>query len=290
MRALTLKPDKKMSKRKVWLITGVSSGFGRQLVVKAAQAGHIVIGTVRKPEQVKDVDAISPGNTHGAVLDVNDHAAGRALVERIIKEYGGLDVLVNNAGYGLFGAVEEANMAEVRAQMETNFFGVLAMTQAVLPVMRKQHAGHIIQISSQAGFSSTPGLGIYNASKFALEGFSEALHIEVEPLGIRVTLVEPGPFRTLWAGPSMHYAATRIPDYAPTTDGIRSRFESTEPWQPGDPERAAQAIVQMTGSATSPLRLPMGAIAVATLRKKLERVAADVDAWEAVAKSADFPK
>lgn len=279
-----------MSKRKVWLITGVSSGFGRQLVMKAAQAGHIVIGTVRKSEQVKEVDAISPGSTYGAVLDVNDHAAGLALVERINKEHGGLDVLVNNAGYGLFGAVEEANMVEVRAQMETNFFAALALTQAALPVMRKRRSGHIIQISSQAGFSSTPGMGIYNASKHALEGFSEALYGEVAPLGIHVTLVEPGPFRTLWAGPSMHYAATRIADYAPTTDGIRARFESRDPWQPGDPERAAQAIVQMTESATPPLRLPMGAIAVGTLRKKLERVAADVDAWESVAKGVDFPK
>jgi NAD(P)-dependent dehydrogenase (short-subunit alcohol dehydrogenase family) len=279
-----------MSRSKVWLITGVSSGFGRQLVTKAAQAGHVVIGTVRRPEQVSVVDAASPANTHGAVLDVNDHAAGRELVERIVKEHGGLDVLVNNAGYGLFGAVEEADMAEVRAQMETNFFGALALTQAVLPVMRRQRSGHIIQISSQAGVSSTPGMGIYNASKHALEGFSEALHGEVATLGIHVTLVEPGPFRTLWAGPSMHYAATRIPDYASATDGIRARFENTGPWQPGDPERAARAIVQMAASATPPLRLPLGAIAVATLRKKLERVAADVNAWESVAKDADFPK
>jgi short-subunit dehydrogenase len=199
---------------------------------------------------------------------------------------------VNNAGYGILGAIEEVSEAETRAQMETNFFGALAVTQAVLPHLRAQKSGHILQVSSIAGFSATPGLGIYNASKFALEGFSEALAKEVAPFGIRVTLIEPGPFRTKWAAESIKRAATVIPDYAATPAGAlvaRVLGYGAKGTQPGDPDLAAEAMIKVVDSPNPPLRLTLGALAIAGVRAKLAAAGQELDEWEAVGQTTDAP-
>jgi short-subunit dehydrogenase len=276
------------TQNKVWFITGVSTGFGRQLAAEAAKLGNTVIGTVRKQEQLEEVNALVKEKTFGYLLDVNDHTQVNEVITAVLQKFGKIDVLVNNAGYGLTAAVEEASMDEVRAQMETNFFGALAVTQAVLPIMRKQKSGHIIQISSQAGVSANPALGIYNASKFALEGFSEALYKEVLPLGIKVTLVEPGPFRTAWAGASMKFAAKHIADYDETAGKIKQMLANINGNQPGDPVAGAHSIIKVVESDNPPLRLALGKIAVETLRKKADWIKQEVDAWEQVSVDADF--
>ncbi len=273
---------------KIWFITGVSSGFGRQLATLAAQKGNTVIGTVRKYDQLEEVNKLVPGKTFGYLLDVNDHPNVNEVINTVISTYGRIDVLVNNAGYGYCGAIEEASEQEVRDQMETNFFGAFAVTQAVLPVMRKQKSGHIVQISSQAGINSTPGLGVYNASKFALEGFSEALYHEGAPLGIKVTLVEPGPFRTEWAGGSMKFPNAIIEDYVPTAGRIKQMLSNVNGNQPGDPVKGSEAIIHITEVENPPLRLALGKIAVDTIRKKLDWVSKELSTWESLSVGADF--
>ncbi len=277
-----------MNIHNIWFITGVSSGFGRHLAEVAAKKGHTVIGTVRKPEQVEQVNQLVPGKTFGVVLDVNNHAQVQEVIGAVATQYGKIDVLVNNAGYGFCGAIEEASEEEVRAQMETNFFGAYAVTQAVLPVMRRQKKGHILQISSQAGINSTAGLGVYNASKFALEGFSEALYHEVAPLGIKVTLVEPGPFKTEWAGGSMKFPEQTLEDYIPTAGRTRTLLSNINGHQPGDPVKGAEAILHITETETPPLRLPLGKTAVEVIRKKLDWVSREITTWESLSKGADY--
>ena len=250
--------------------------------------GNTVIGTVRKQEQLEEINNLVKDKTFGYLLDVNDHAQVNKVIQAVQEKFGGIDVLVNNAGYGLTGAVEEASMQEVREQMETNFFGALAVTQAVLPFMRQQQSGHIVQVSSQAGFSATPGLGIYNASKFALEGFSEALYKEVLPLGIKVTLVEPGPFRTAWAGGSMKFTAKAIADYNETAGKMKQFLSQINGNQPGDPVAGAHSIIKVVESSNPPLRLALGKIAIATLRKKADWIKEEVTAWEQVSIDADY--
>ena len=273
---------------KIWFITGVSSGFGKQLAELAAKMGATVIGTVRKTEQLETVDNLVKGKTFGYLLDVNNHNHVTELVKVVTDKFGRIDVLVNNAGYGFCGAIEEASEQDVRDQMETNFFGAYAVTQAVLPLMRKQKSGHIIQISSQAGINSSPGLGVYNASKFALEGFSEALYHELLPLGINVSIVEPGPFRTDWAGGSMKYASSTIEDYIPTAGRIKQILASINGAQPGDPFKGAEAIIHITNVENPPLRLALGKIAVDTIRKKLDWVAKELSDWETLSIGADY--
>jgi NAD(P)-dependent dehydrogenase (short-subunit alcohol dehydrogenase family) len=277
---------------RIWFITGVSSGFGRSLALAVAASGDIAVGTLRQAAQLVPFDALVPGRTVAVQLDINDHAQVDVVVSGIIGRFGRIDVLVNNAGYGLLGAIEEVDDTEARAQMETNFFGALAVTRAVLPHLRRQRAGHILQVSSIAGFSATPGLGIYNASKFALEGFSEALARETAPLGIRVTLIEPGPFRTKWAGDSIRRAAAVIPDYAATPAGAtlaRIQHYGAQGTQPGDPALAARAMISVVNSPHPPLRLPLGALALAGVRAKLEAVRQELDEWEAVGLATDAP-
>jgi NAD(P)-dependent dehydrogenase (short-subunit alcohol dehydrogenase family) len=276
----TASPAPQQSPR-IWLITGVSSGFGQHLVEQALAAGDFVVGTVRKAEQLQAFQERYPDRAQAVLMDVNDHAQVAKAVQEIVQRHGRIDVLVNNAGYGLFGAIEEVSMAEARAQMETNFFGALAVTQAVLPIMRAQKSGRIVQISSMAGLRSGPGYGIYNASKHALEGFSEALALEVEPLGIKVILVEPGPFRTHWAGGSSQTAAVSIADYAPTAHARINQIQGYSGNQPGDPAKGAQLIVQVVGTANPPLRLPLGQIAIEQIRNKMAQVLADLKVYEA---------
>lgn len=273
---------------KIWFITGVSGGLGRALAHEAALQGDIVFGTLRKPEQVDKFNKLVHGKTFGLELDVNNHERIDSLITHILDQFGKIDVLVNNAGYGLFGAIEEVSMQEARAQMETNFFGALAVTQAVLPVMRRQRSGHIVQISSMAGIRSNPGMGLYNASKFALEGFSEALALETESLDIKVTIVEPGPFRTEWAGASSVRAKKVIDDYKESAGTLIKTINSYSGNQPGDPVKAAKAIIKAIESDHPPLRLALGSTALDAVRKKLASMEKNYREWEAISLDTSF--
>ncbi len=266
---------------KIWLITGVSSGFGLSLALAVLAAGDVVVGSVREAEQGEAFVQAMGGSASFVVMDVTNAAQREAAVAEVLSKQGRIDVLVNNAGYGFFGAVEEASDAEARHQMEVNFFGALALTQLVLPAMRAQKSGHVVQISSIAGISGTQGLGLYNASKFALEGFSEALAQEAAPLGIKVTLVEPGPFRTEWAGGSSVRSAKQIAAYAPTAHETYNVINGYSGKQPGDPDKGAKLIVEAVKSANPPLHLPLGKMAVDRMRSKLASLGREVDVWEA---------
>lgn len=219
-------------------------------------------------------------------MDVINSSEVSKGIETIVEKFGGIDVLVNNAGYGFAGSIEEASIEEIRNVFEANFFGALQVTQAVLPTLRKQKSGHIIQISSHGGFQAMPGFGIYNASKFALEGMSEALAGEVAPLGIRVTIVEPEPFRTKFAGEGFGIALRKIEDYQPTAGIFRERIKGVDGKQEGDPHKAAQAIIQVVNSENPPLRLPLGKIAIATITSKLDSVQLDLESSRQMAESA----
>ena len=273
---------------KIWLITGVSSGLGRALAQQAALEGNIVFGTLRKASQIEEFNQLVPGKTFGLEMDVNNHHRIEIIISHILDQFGQIDVLVNNAGYGLFGAIEEVSMEEARMQMETNFFSALALTQAVLPVMRRQHSGHIVQISSMAGIRSNPGMGLYNASKFALEGFSEALALETEHLNIKVTLVEPGPFRTLWAGASSIRSKKVIEDYNQTSGEMIKLINDYTGTQPGDPVKGAKAILKAVNSKNPPLRLALGKIALEAIRKKLVSLEKNYKDWEEVSLDTSF--
>ena len=277
-----------MADQKIWMITGVSGGLGRALAREVAEQGDVVIGTLRRSDQLLEFEKLVPGRTFAAQLEVNDHKHHDRVIQRIMDEFGRIDVLVNNAGYGLFGAIEEVSMEEARNQMETNFFSVLALTQAVLPIMRNQRSGNIVQISSMAGFRSSAGMGLYNASKFALEGFSEALNLETAPLNIHVTIVEPGPFRTEWAGPSSARAARVIPDYAKTAHMVIDRVTGYSGEQPGDPVKAAKAIIQAVRNVKPPLRLPLGQAALDAIWTKLRSVEKNIVDWEEVSVNTSF--
>lgn len=273
---------------RIWLITGVSGGLGRALAKEAALQGNIVYGTLRKPEQIAAFNELVPGKTFGIELDVNNHEQIRSVIEQIFAKSGRIDILVNNAGYGLFGAIEELSMEEARMQMETNFFAVLAMTQAVLPILRKQRSGHILQISSMSGLRANSGTGLYNASKFALEGMSEALAIELQPLNIRLTIVEPGPFRTDWAGSSSVSAKNKIEDYEQSSGARLRLLQSTSGKQPGDPSKAAKAILLAVNSEHPPLRLLLGKVALDAVRDKFKTLEEEFSKWESVSLNTSF--
>ncbi|HQS51822.1 MAG TPA: oxidoreductase, partial [Daejeonella sp.] len=273
---------------RIWLITGVSGGLGRALAKETAMQGETVYGTLRKPEQISAFNELVPGKTFGLQLDVNHHNEIKTVIEQIVSKSGRLDVLVNNAGYGLLGAIEELNMDEARMQMETNFFAVLAMTQAVLPIMRKQRSGHILQISSMSGLRANSGTGLYNASKFALEGMSEALALELQPLHIHLTLVEPGPFRTDWAGASSVTARNKIDDYEISSGARLRQLQSISGKQPGDPAKAAKAILLAVNSEHPPLRLILGKVALDAVREKFRTVEEEFSKWEAVSLNTSF--
>ena len=273
---------------KIWLITGVSGGLGRALAQQAALEGNIIFGTLRKASQIEEFNQLVPGKTFGLEMDVNNHHRMEIIISHILGQFEQIDVLVNNAGYGLFGAIEEVSMEEARMQMETNFFSALALTQAVLPVMRRQHSGHIVQISSMAGIRSNPGMGLYNASKFALEGFSEALALETEHLNIKVTLVEPGPFRTLWAGASSIRSKKVIEDYNQTSGEMIKLINDYTGTQPGDPVKGAKAILKAVNSKNPPLRLALGKIALEAIRKKLVSLEKNYNDWEEVSLDTSF--
>ena len=258
-----------------WLITGASSGFGRALAEAVLAEGDAVVATARRPAALADI-AGRRGATVRA-LDVTDGEQVRDVVAEAVAT-GGVSVLVNCAGHGLIGALEELTDAEFRGVMETNLFGALAVTRAVLPHMRERGSGHIVQMSSMGGVSANPGHAVYATSKFALEGASEALAGEVAPFGIRVTIVEPGPFRTDFAGRSM-LPSTPMAAYAGTpARAARDRFRDQDGVQPNDPAKGAAAIIAAVRGPAGPLRLPLGEEAVARIRGKLERQLADLEA------------
>jgi NAD(P)-dependent dehydrogenase (short-subunit alcohol dehydrogenase family) len=274
---------------KIWLITGCSRGLGRALAEAVVASGARLIATARDAHTLDALEKLAPDRVQTLSMDVNDEAEVRAGVTRAVAAFGRVDVLVNNAGYGLLGAVEEVSDSEARAQMETNVFGALRVTRALLPYLREQGGGHILNISSVAGIVSTPGLGLYNASKYALEGYSEALALELAPMGIRVTVVEPGPFRTDWAGSSMAQAARTLDAYDATAGATARLLKSYSGRQPGDPEKAAAAMLKVVESDKPPLRLPLGEMAVTRIRSKLAAQLAELDAWEKVALDTAFP-
>jgi NAD(P)-dependent dehydrogenase (short-subunit alcohol dehydrogenase family) len=270
------------------LITGISSGLGQALAQAVMAEGDFVVGTFRSPDQAAAFSQQYAGRALGIVLDVTQPADIQAAVALVGEQFGQLDVLVNNAGVGFAGAIEETSREEVAQVFAANFFGALEMTQAFLPMFRRQGTGHIIQISSHGGVKAFAGFGIYNASKFALEGFSEALAQEVTPLGIRVTIVEPGPFRTNFAGASFGLAQAQISDYDATAGLFRQRIKGVDGKQEGDPAKAAAAIVAYSRAGAGPLRLPLGKVAQATITAKAESLQQDLAANRAVAEAAVF--
>lgn len=273
---------------RTWLITGASRGLGRAFAEVALEAGDHVVATARKPEQLDELVARHPDQTLALGLDVTDRQAIDDVVAQARQFRGRLDVLVNNAGYGLAGGVEEVSEQEVRDQFEVNVFGALWCTQAVLPAMRAQGSGHLFQISSIGGVAGFPNTGIYHASKWALEGFSESLALEVEPFGIGVTIVEPGPFRTDWNGNSMT-RATPMSAYddilGPRREAVSGAHART---QPGDPRKAGAALLQVLDSERPPRRLLLGTMAADTAPATYDQRLQEWAAWDAVARGADF--
>lgn len=274
----------------VWFITGCSTGFGRELSKLVLDRGYRAVVTARDPSTIQDLVAPYEGRALALKLDVTDAAQVDEAVKWAQSVFGSIDVLVNNAGFGYVGALEESDPSEVRAMLETNFFGLARMIHAVLPGMRQRRHGGIVNISSIGGLVGFPGVGYYNASKFAVEGLSEALAKEVAPLGIKVLIVEPGPFRTDWAGRSLKRSAQQIPEYAETAGAFRERIVSRSGKQVGDPVRAGEAIIKALQSDQTPLHLVLGLIALETARTKLEKLAAELDAWEETSISADYPE
>ena len=274
---------------KVWLITGCSTGFGRELAKAALHNGDKVAVTARKTADVEDIVA-GENNALSLSLDVTNGGQIKSAVNAVMEKWGRIDVLVNNAGIGYFGAVEESEDAAVRQMFEINFFGLAHVTQAVLPIMRKQRSGHVVNIASIGGLRAFPAVGFYNATKFAVDGLSEALAKEVAPLGIKVTIVAPSGFRTDWAGRSAEDTAIKIPDYAETSKLNQDTIRGNSGNQPGDPKLAALAIIKAVESEKPPLRLLLGAAALKGGRAKLEELKADFDAWEKTTVGADSPK
>lgn len=274
---------------KTWLITGSSRGFGRALAKAVLDSGDRVVATARQPAQLQDLVRDYGDRVRAVALDVTDAAAARAAVQTAVEEFGALDVVVNNAGYANTSAIEDTPDDDFRAQIETNLFGVVHVTKAALPVLRRQRSGHFIQFSSIGGrVGGTPGLGAYQTAKFAVEGFSEVLNNEVKPFGVKVTIVEPGGFRTDWAGSSMGVSPVTA-DYQQTV-GLMLRYrESHDGRQPGDPDRAAKVIIDIVGLDNPPLRLLLGSDALELAEAAAKARAAEAEKWAAVSRSTDFP-
>jgi NAD(P)-dependent dehydrogenase (short-subunit alcohol dehydrogenase family) len=275
---------------KVWFITGCSTGFGRNLAQEVLQNGGKVAVTARNTDDIKDLVAKYPDTAVAIKLDVTKPDQVKEAVQKAKEKFDRIDVLVNNAGIGYFGAIEESEDAEVRRMFEINFFGLAAVTNAVLPIMRAQRSGHIVNISSVGGLVAFPGVGFYNATKFAVTGYSEALAKEVAPLGIKVTVIAPSGFRTDWAGRSANNTKIVIDDYAATAHTNQNTIRGYSGNQPGDPVRAAQAIIKAVESATPPLRLMLGVGALKGIRNKIVELQSDIDTWEETTVWADNPK
>ena len=276
-----------MTSAKTLLITGVSSGFGRALAQEALTAGHRVIGTVRNHEAQQAFDALDVQRAFSRLLDVTDFERIDKVIAEIESTVGPIDVLVNNAGYGHEGIMEESSLAEVHRQFDVNVFGAVAMIKAVLPGMRQRRHGHIINITSMGSFITMPGISSYCGSKFALAGISETLSKELAPFNIHVTAVAPGSFRTDWAGRSMVRSARSIPDYDALFNPIRQAREEKSGKQLGDPVKAARAMLAIIESQNPPTQLLLGSDALSLVRQKLAALSKEIEQWEEVTRSTD---
>jgi NAD(P)-dependent dehydrogenase (short-subunit alcohol dehydrogenase family) len=273
---------------KIWMITGSSRGLGRALTEAVLAAGDRVVATARKPEQLDDLVAKYGEQIRAVALDVTDAAAARAAVQTALDTFGGLDVVANNAGYANSASIEETPDDDFRAQIETNLFGVVNVTKAALPVFREQKSGHFLQFSSVGGrVGGTPGMGAYQTAKFGVEGFSEVLSNEVRPFGVKVTIVEPGAFRTDWGGSSMQLADVH-PDYDSTVGQMNRYRLETDGKQPGDPAKAAEAILNVTNLDNPPLRLLLGKDALTHADRASRSRAEEAAAWAHLTTSTDY--
>ena len=274
---------------RVWLVTGASSGFGQALCEVALDRGDTVVATARDADNLPSWTTSHPQQSVGLSLDVTDGAQVREAVHEVTERFGRIDVAVNNAGYALVAAIEEASDAELREQFEVNLHGVINVTRAVLPIMREQRHGHLVQMSSLNGVRGLAGGGYYAASKFAVEGLSESLAQEVAHLGIRVTIIEPGPHRTHFARHDSMRWSQPIDDYRPAVGATRAALEELDGNQPGDPGRAAHAIAEVVDKELPPLRLPLGRMAVGSISEGLTARQAELAHWRALSISSDFP-
>jgi NAD(P)-dependent dehydrogenase (short-subunit alcohol dehydrogenase family) len=274
--------------KKSFLITGAGAGFGRAFAEAALDAGHTVVGTVRREDQRIAFEALHSERAHGVVLDVAHFEAVDPTVGKIEEHVGPIDVLVNNAGYGHEGILEESPLAELIHQFEVNVFGAVAMIHAVLPTMRRRRRGHIINITSMAGYISMPGIAYYSGSKFALEGISEALAQEVQGLGIKVTAIAPGSFRTEWAGRSMVRSERFISDYDAVFDPVRKRRLEYSGRQAGDPAKAARVLLELVELEEPPTHLLLGSDALKLVKERLAALHDEIQAWERVSRSTDY--
>jgi len=274
---------------KVWFITGCSTGFGRELAKEVLASGNRAAVATRNINDVQDIIAAYPETAIAVKLDVTKADEIKAATAQVKEKFGRIDVLVNNAGIGYFAAIEESEEDEVRRMFEITVFGLANVTKSVLPIMRAQRSGHIVNIASIGGLVGFPGVGFYNATKFAVDGYSEALSKETAPLGIKVTVIAPSGFRTDWAGRSANNSPTIIDDYKDTAEANKKAIRGYSGKQPGDPVRAAKAIVKAVESKNPPLRLLLGVAALKGARNKIEQLKKDFDAWEETTTGADFP-
>lgn len=274
---------------KLWFITGSSRGLGRSLTEAVLKHGDNVVATARKPEQLNDLNEKYPDRILAVKLDVTDETQIIAAIDQAITTFGRIDVLVNNAGFGITGATEAFTDEQVRSQLETNLYAPIEITRKVLPIMRKQQSGRILQISSIGGRIGFAGLSIYHATKFGLSGFTESLINEVTPLGIKVTSVEPGGFRTDWGGSSMSYAP-KVEGYEATVDSRRKLFESGDFNPMGDPDKAANVLIELVDHPEPPVHLVLGSEAVSFLKQADERRKAELEKWIPVSISTDHDK
>ena len=275
---------------RTWFITGASTGFGRLLAEEVLKLGGKVVATARKLDKVADLEEKYPRNARTFALDVTDAAQIHSVVAQAVTGFSPVDVLVNNAGFGIAGAIEEATEDEFMPVYDTNVFGLIRVTQELLPHMRQRRSGHILNLSSIGGLAASPGWGYYQSTKFAVEGLTEALAAEVAPFGIHVTAIEPGPFRTDFLGRSGVEAANRIADYDATAGNARRYMSDQDGKQAGDPLRAVRAMIAVVESPNPPLRLLLGASALKRLREKLDAWQKEIAAWESTTIGADFPE
>jgi NAD(P)-dependent dehydrogenase (short-subunit alcohol dehydrogenase family) len=282
-------PRQKGKRMSTWLITGCSTGLGKSLAQAVLDAGFNAVVTARDVRTIEALASGHPDTAAAVALDVTNKAEIESAVKLAEQRFGSVDVLVNNAGYGYRAAVEEGDDKDVADLFATNFFGTVAMIKAVLPGMRARRCGTILNVSSIAGRLAAPGSGYYSATKFAIEGLSDALRKEVAPLGIRVTIVEPGAFRTDFAGRSLHQAKANIGDYASTAGPRRKENDKTHGTQPGDPARAARALIELVGGSQLPARLLLGSDAVKIVSAELDTQREEIDVWKAISASTDFP-
>ena len=273
-----------------WLITGCSTGIGREIARAALEAGHSVAVTARNVDAIADFVDQFGDRALALPLDVTDRDQITAVVGEVEKAFGGIDVLVNNAGYGYMAAVEEGEDAEVRKLFDTNYFGVVDTLKAVLPGMRARRSGHVINISSMTGLVANPPNAYYSSTKFALEALTEALAKEVGPLGIKVTAIEPGAFRTDWAARSMQESSTPISDYDDNVGARKTLIKQFADHLPGDPRKVAEAVLMVAGLDEPPLRLLLGRDVLAAVREKIADLTASINHWESVTKNVNFPK